>query len=112
MTNKELAQAVIDAPSACAEFKEAAKNYINAIGTDDEKKMGAMLVAEAKEDICTIDDVIGFFATDMAKQIFGEDGAAAKLAHAQEIKANDAIFCDCPGCTAALAIINNFSVSD
>ena len=36
MTNRDLAQAVIDAQSACKEFKEAAQNYIDSIGTDKE----------------------------------------------------------------------------
>ena len=107
MITKELAQAVLDAPSACPELKDAAQNYIDAIGTDKEPEACKILVAEAEEDICTIDNTIDFFSTDMAKQIFGEEGAAQKLAHAREAKANGAIYCDCPGCTAALNIINN-----
>ena len=107
MITKELAQAVLDAPSACTEFKEAAQNYIDAIGSENEAEAVKALVAEAEEDICSIDDVIGFFKSDMAAQVFGAEVATQKLAHAQEIKANGAIYCDCPGCTAALAIINN-----
>ena len=107
MTNRELAQAVLDAPSACAEFKEAAQCYIDAIGTEKEAEAGKNLVAEAEEDIQSIDNTIEFFKTDLANQIFGADVAKEKLAHAQEIKANGAIYCDCPGCTAALAIIEN-----
>ncbi len=107
MTTREMAQAVIDAPSACPEFKEAAQNYLDAIGTDGEKKAAEILVAEAKEDISPIDGTIAFFATDMAKEIFGEEVAAQKLAHAKEIKAQGAIYCDCPGCVAAKAIIDN-----
>ena len=107
MTTKELAQAVLDAPSACAEFKETAQKFIDSIGTDNEKTTWNYLVAEAEEDIQSIDNTIDFFTTDLAKQIFGEEVATEKLAHAKEIKANGAIYCDCPGCTAALAIINN-----
>ncbi|MBQ8077704.1 MAG: molecular chaperone Hsp90 [Eubacterium sp.] len=107
MTTKAMAQAVLDAPSACPEFKETAQNYINAIGTDAEKDAATALVAEAKEDISPIDGTIAFFATDMAKDIFGADVAAQKLAHAKEIREQGAIYCDCPGCTAALEIINN-----
>ena len=107
MTAKEMAQAVLDAPSACPEFKEAAQKYLNAIGTPDEKKMAEILVAEAEEDISPIDGTIAFFATDMAKEIFGENVAAQKLAHAKEIKAQGALYCDCPGCLAAKAIIDN-----
>ncbi|MBQ7203734.1 MAG: molecular chaperone Hsp90 [Eubacterium sp.] len=106
MLNRDLAQAVLDAPSACAEFKQAAQNYINSIGTDKETEAAEMLIAEAKEDIAPIDGTIAFFESDMAKQIFGDEVAAQKLAHAKEIKADGAIYCDCPGCIAALNIIN------
>ena len=107
MTAKELAQAVLDAPSACPEFKEAAQKYLDAIGTPNEKKMAEILVAEAEEDISPIDGTIAFFATDVAKEIFGENVAAQKLAHAKEIKAQGALYCDCPGCLAAKTIIDN-----
>ncbi|MBQ9516637.1 MAG: molecular chaperone Hsp90 [Eubacterium sp.] len=107
MTTKELAQAVLDAVSACPEFKQAAQNYIDTIGTDKEAEAGKILIAEAEEDIASIDNTIAFFQSDMAAQIFGADIAAEKLAHAQQIKADGAIYCDCPGCTAALAIIKN-----
>lgn len=107
MVNKaELAKAVLAAPSACPEFKETAQKYLDAIGTDEESKAAAILVAEAEEDISSIDGTIAFFQTDMAKQIFGEALAAEKLAHAMEIKANGALYCDCPGCLAAKAIID------
>ena len=103
---KELIQAVLDAPSACAEFKAAAEAAMKALGTDGEDAAFVALVAEAREDICTIDDVLGFFASDRAKQFFGEEGAAAKLAHAQERKAAGELYCDCPGCTAAKALMD------
>ena len=43
----------------------------------------------------------------MGKSFFGEEVAAQKLAHAKEIKAQGALYCDCPGCTAAKALIDN-----
>ncbi len=103
---RALAQSAIDAASSCPEFKEAAQNYISALGTDGEATAAAALVAEAKEDISPIDGTIAFFGSDMAKQIFGEELAAEKLAHAKEIKAKGAVYCDCPGCLAAKAIID------
>ncbi len=36
MDKKELALGVLDAQSACAEFKQAAKNLLDAIGTEKE----------------------------------------------------------------------------
>lgn len=108
MNKRELAQAVLNAESACPEFKEAAKIFIDAIGKDNENEAGKNLVAEAKEDINPIDSTIAFFESDMAKEIFGEDIAKQKLDHAKEIKDMGALYCDCPGCTAAKNIIDNF----
>ena len=101
----KLANAVLEAGSACKEFKEAAKYYLDSIGTEKEAEAWDNLAAEAKEDISPIDGTIAFFESDMAKQIFGEDVAGEKLEHAKEIKAQGAEYCDCPGCTAAKAII-------
>ena len=107
MNKKELAQAVIEAQSACPEFKQAAQNYLDSKGTENEAAAGKALVAEAEEDISPIEGTIEFFKTDMAKQIFGEEGAKEKHEHAKQIKAEGAIYCDCPGCTAAKNIIDN-----
>ena len=107
MNKKDLVMTVINAPSACAEFKQAAQNWLDAEGSDKEKEAGKALVAEAEEDINKIDATIGFFSSDMAKGIFGEDVANEKLAHAKEIKENGALYCDCPGCSAAKGIIDN-----
>ena len=104
---KELANAVLDAVSACPEFKEAAQKYLDSIGTGNEAEAGKNLVSEAEEDICTIDNTIEFMASDLAAQIFGADVAKEKFEHAKEVKANGGIYCDCPGCTAAKAIIDN-----
>jgi hypothetical protein len=107
MDKKDLAQAVIEAQSACPEFKEAAKNYIDAIGTEREAEAGKILLAEAQEDINSIDDTIAFFESEMAAKIFGAAIAAEKLASAKQAKANGAKYCNCPGCAAAEAIIDN-----
>jgi hypothetical protein len=42
----------------------------------------------------------------MAVKIFGAAIAPVKLAEAEAHKANGGIYCDCPGCAAAEAIIN------
>ena len=109
--NKELktklANAVLEAPSACPEFKAAAEKLLAAIGTDEEVSAGLALVAEAEEDIVPIDGCIAFMQSDKAKELFGAEGAAAAEAHMKDIKAQGAQYCDCPGCTAAAAIIDN-----
>lgn len=115
MTKKEMAQAAVDAPSACKEFKEAAEAYLAAIGSVDETEKGKILVAEAEEDICTNDGVMGFFSSDRAKGIFGEDKAKAMYEHHKALLESGVKYCDCPACTAAKQIIDNkdlFSTAD
>ena len=65
-------QEMIDAPSCCADLKEAGKAYLAAVGTDKEAEAQAALVAEMKEDVCAIDDVMAFFASEAAAQFFGK----------------------------------------
>ncbi len=102
---KELAKAVLDAFSACPEFKEAAQSYLDSVGTEKEAEAWSALVAEAEADIIPIDGAIAFFKTDKAMAIFGEDVAKAKLAETEKNKANGEKYCGCPGCKAAKDII-------
>ena len=46
-----------------------------------------------------------FAASEHAVQIMGADAAKQLLAHAKDIQAKGAKFCDCPACTADLAIL-------
>lgn len=101
MNRTELANNVITASSACPEFKAAAQAFLNS--PDDEK--WAALAAEAKEDINTIDDTIAFFGSELAKKLFGEDVAAEKLNSVIKAKEDGAVYCNCPGCAAAEAIL-------
>ncbi|MBQ7740949.1 MAG: hypothetical protein IJT65_06940 [Eubacterium sp.] len=107
MAKRELAQAVIDSSNACAELKDAAQKYIDSLGTEEEIKYAKFLIAEAEEDICSIDSAIAFLQSDKAKEIFGEELANAKLQETLNNKANGEVFCGCEGCRAAKAIIDN-----
>ena len=51
------------------------------------------------------DDGFGFAGSDAGKALFGEERAAAILAHAKDIKEKGARFCDCPACSACAEII-------
>lgn len=93
-TIKELTQDLLQAPSACKEVKEAAQNYLDAAGTEKEA------------DIMPIDGLISFAGSDMGAQVFGADDAKKILAHAEEIKASGAKYCDCPACAACEALLN------
>ncbi len=102
---KEMVQAVLDAPSACAELKEAASKWMEAAGTEQEAKAAAVFIAELEDDVMPIDATIAFFGSKTAEGIFGAEQAAANKARLEEKKAAGARWCDCPACTAGLAIL-------
>lgn len=106
INRQQLAQNVLDATSACPEFKETAEAYLKAVGSAEEDEMWKRLVAEAKEDRCDIDHTIAFFTSEKAAAIFGAETARGLAAHAEEVKSAGGVYCDCPGCSAATAIVN------
>ncbi len=55
----------------------------------------------------TIDGVIGFLSGP-AKEMLGEEAAAAGLAVQEQRKAEGAKWCDCPSCKAATEILAKF----
>ena len=95
-TIKELTQDLLQAPSACKEVKEAAQNYLDAAGTEKEADAATAYVKELEADIMPIDGLISFAGSDMGAQVFGADDAKKILAHAEEIKASGAKYCELP----------------
>ena len=100
-TIRELTEDLLAAPSACAEVKETAQNYLDAIGSENEAAAAKTFVA----DIMPIDGLIAFAESDMGAKVFGEEGAKNILIHAKEIKSNGAKYCDCPACAACEALL-------
>ena len=110
MNKNELIRTVEDliaAPSCCQELKDAGRKWLSAIGTAEEKSAGAALLAEVKEDVCTLDQTIPFFESDAAAQYFGAEQAKAMAAHARELKASGEKWCFCPACAACVKIMEN-----
>ena len=103
-TIRELTEDLLAAPSACKEIKDAAQNYLNAVGTEKESEVAKAYVDELEADIMPIDGLIAFAGSDMGAKVFG-DAAKGVLAHAEEIKAAGAKYCDCPACAACEAIL-------
>ena len=101
---------LIAAPSVYAGLKSVAQEYLAAVGAPDEKAKAKVLVEAVGECVQTIDDVIGFFGSEAAVEYFGKEGAEKMLAHAKEVKAKGGKYCDCPACTAGLAILENKDV--
>ena len=96
---------LIEAPSCCAEAKEAARGWLNAAGTDEEAESSKNLIAELEADIMPIDGLIAFAGSKAGEQIFGAETAKNVLAHGQELKASGAKYCDCAACAACEAIL-------
>ena len=106
----ETIKAMVEAPSCCPELKAATAAYLDAVGTADEKVAAKNLLAEIEEDITTIDNLVSFAHSDIAVQIFGAEGAKKFAAHADELKAGGAKYCDCGACTNGLKVLDNKAV--
>ena len=100
-----LVKEVIAAPSCCSELKAAAEAWLSSVGTNAQKGAAEKLLAELKEDVNSIDDVIGFFGSDAGKGYFGAEKAAELLKAAQEAKAAGGKYCICAACQAGSKLI-------
>ena len=103
----EKIKAMAAAPSCCAELKAAVQNYLDAVGTANEKSAAQNLLAEIAEDITTVEDLVPFAHSETAVQIFGAEGAKKFAAHADDLKASGAKYCDCGACAPGVEILNN-----
>lgn len=102
---KKAASDLLNAPSACAEAKTAAQNWLDAASTDEETEQTRLLLAESEADIMPIDSLIAFADSDMGAKVFGAEAAKQIAAHAKDNKAKGAKYCDCPACAACAAIL-------
>ena len=110
MDRNEMIQTVktmITAPSCCQELKDAGQKWLDSVGTAGEAAAWNALLAEAREDVCTLEETIPFFESEEAVRIFGAEKAKALAAHARAIKAQGAKWCDCAACAACVKILEN-----
>lgn len=103
---KEQTAALIAAPSCSAEAKAAAEKWLAAVGTADEAEATKAYVAELEADIMPIDGLIAFAGSEAGVGVFGAELAKNILAHAEDIKAAGAEYCDCPACAACKEILD------
>ena len=96
---------LMDAASCSSEAKAAAQVWLDAVGTDREAAETAKYIAELEADIVTVDGLISFAQSEAGASVFGADNAKNIAAHAREIKAAGAKYCDCPACAAVEAIL-------
>lgn len=97
---------LINAPTCNSETKAAAQAWLDAVGTEKEAAETEKYISELEGDIMPIDMLIGFAGSDAGSQVFGAEKAKDIAAHAKEIKAAGAKYCDCPACAAVEAILN------
>lgn len=100
----EKTQELIAAPTCSSETKDAAQAWLDAVGTEREFSETKKYIDELEADIMPIDNLINFAQSDAGSQVFGAN-AANVAAHAKEIKAGGAKYCDCPACAAVEAIL-------
>lgn len=93
------------AESCSQEAKDAAQAWLDALGTPQEAEETKKYLQELEEDVLPIEACIAFTQSEAGIQLFGPEQARAMAAHAQEVKASGAKFCDCPACTAGQAIL-------
>lgn len=103
----ELAKKMIAAPSCCAPLKAATQAWLDALGTDNEKELARKLIEELEGDVTDIDGLVAFAHSDTAVKYFGVEGQKKFAAHADELKASGAKFCDCGACANGLEILKN-----
>ena len=106
----ELAKKMVAAPSCYSGLKEAGQNWLDAVGTKGEKEAAQKLIAELEGDITDIDGLVAFAHSEIPAQMFGAEGAKKFAAHADELKASGAKFCDCGACAPGLEILKNKSL--
>ena len=91
--------------------KDAALAWKEAVATDNSdaavKKATTTLLDILEGRPTTINGVIAFLEGP-AKEIFGEEDAAKRLADQHKRKEAGAKWCDCPSCTAATEILAKF----
>ncbi len=102
----ELTKKMISAPSCYSGLKAVGQEWLDAVGTAGEKAAAQKFIAELESDITEIDNLVAFAHSEQAAKIFGEN-AKGFAAHADELKASGAKFCDCGACAPGVEILKN-----
>ena len=96
---------LMEAASCSKEAKEAAQAWLDAVGTEKEAEETKKYIEELEADIMPVDNLIAFAESEGGAQVFGAEKTKEVAAHAKEIKAAGAKYCDCPACAAVEKIL-------
>ncbi len=102
---KAKTEALIAVPHAYQPLKDAAQKWLDTM-EDGEANQAATkeYVKQLEEGLMPVDACIAFISSPEADKVFG-DKKGEMLAHAQELKASGAKFCDCDACKLAAEIL-------
>jgi hypothetical protein len=96
---------LLKTPTCASETKKSAERWLDAVGTERQAAETERYLAALEEDIMPIDNLIGFADSEAGAAYFGAEKAAEIAAHAHEIKAAGAKYCDCPACLKVAEIL-------
>ena len=96
---------MMEAFSCSAEAKAAGQAWLDAVGTENEAKETEKYIAELEADFMPLDNLIAFAESEGGAKVFGAEKTKEVAAHAKELKAAGAKYCDCPACAAVEAIL-------
>ncbi|MDD7200041.1 3-hydroxyisobutyrate dehydrogenase [Parafannyhessea umbonata] len=100
---------ILAAPSALEDTKSFARAWKSAVANgDDADKATDTFLDAISEHQTTIDDLIAFAGSEVGKQVFGEEGANAMVAHSKKRKEAGAMFCDCAACRPCHELLHKF----
>lgn len=94
-----------DAYSCSIEAKNAAEKFINEAECGRADEAIDEFLEELEEDITPIDNLIDFVGSEEGASYFGSERAKEMLEHAKSLKAQNALYCDCPACKACEEIL-------
>lgn len=103
----EKVKEMMAAPMCYQGLRDAAQAWLDARGGANEKAAAKTLLSAIEECITPIDGLVAFAHSDDTKEIFGAEGAAKFAAHADELKASGAKYCDCAACKPAQEILEH-----
>ncbi|MDO4815553.1 MAG: pyruvate:ferredoxin (flavodoxin) oxidoreductase [Bacillota bacterium] len=102
---KSKTEELIALPQCRSELKDAAQAWIDTMNDGAANgEATRKYVEELTDSIATIDETLAFYATDFAKEKFG-DALAQRIAKAEAAKAAGKKHCQCPACTLAAEIL-------
>lgn len=102
----EKSKELMNAATCSKEAREAAQNWLDAVGTDTQSEVTRKYMAELEADIMPVEGLIAFAESEAGVKVFGGEDAARKVAaHGRELQAAGGKYCDCPACAAVEAIL-------